>query len=201
MTASYSQQTESDSQISSARGERCDSPHLAAAARSTGRAALGLEDDSEEDGLLGSRTGGIHRKVQKQPRSFQTVQVFDMTITAKTRCKGKGIVVPVEGKSFLHILEYLKADFNSNSCITNPQSQPSAVITEDFDRGRVKWIAARSSYVIMYKDALGRSQQTRRGLHVPDRLQGNAFEERRLQILDRARRLWNDEDKTDRPRF
>ena len=70
-----------------------------------------------------------------------------------------------------------------------------------------KWDAARRFYEIFYKGALGRQHRCRRGFHVPkadehgNPLDAEAFHERRLKTLDRARRLWKDADKTDAKRF
>ena len=180
-----------------------------------GRAAMGLDSDSDEEELALVPAEVVKpkrgRKLDKD-KEFRTISIRGMDLTVKLRDKCKGIAVPLEGDTLLMILRHLREQVYAGE-VPEPDPVKSARrhevkgCKEDEDTGRVRWMYAECSYQIMFEDAVGKSHRVTTGLKVSrtDNVgalrEPAAFQEARLRMLHKARALWNEEDKTDAVRY
>ena len=180
-----------------------------------GRAAMHLDSDSDE-GVL-AETPVDDKPCRKKPAyhlrsELQTVSFRGLEITAKTRDKGRGIAVPLEGASLSDIILHLRQQVSTGSVPkydeTKAKARAMAVqYRDDADGGRVRWVFGECSYHVMYTDDEGQHRRTNKGLKVPrfdeagDALSGGAFQKARGRMLIKARALWNELDKSDAQRY
>ena len=60
-----------------------------------GRAALGVEDDSDEEELVEATKKPSRTKAARNAPEFQTIEIEYMQITVQRRQRGRGFVVPL----------------------------------------------------------------------------------------------------------
>ena len=180
-----------------------------------GRAAMHLDSDSEEEVLAEAPVDDKPRR--KKPASnlrseLQTVAFRGMELTAKTRDRGRGIAVPLEGTSLSDILLHLRHQVSIGSVPKHDEAKAkaramAAECRDDADGGRVRWSFGECSYRVFYTDAEGQHHKTNKGLKVPrfdetgGALTGDAYKKARERMLTKARALWNELDKSDAQRY
>ena len=180
-----------------------------------GRAAMHLDSDSDE-GVL-AETPVDDKPCRKKPAyhlrsELQTVSFRGLEITAKTRDKGRGIAVPVEGACLSDIILHLRQQVSTGSVPkydeTKAKARAMAVqCRDDADGGRVRWVFGECSYHVMYTDDEGQHHRTNKGLKVArfdaigDALTGGAFQKARERMLIKTRALWNELDTSGAQRY
>ena len=178
-----------------------------------GRAAFCLDDDSDEAELALVPSELPHKKARKNAaKELRTISCRGMELTVKARDKIRGIAVPLEGPTLMAILKHLRERMTTGE-IPEPDAAKSALRKEalanreDEDAGRLCWRSGESAYQIMWQDADGKTRRRTRGLQVARKdtlgklLSAADFRGRRLQMLGRARALWNELDKTAAERY
>ena len=115
----------------------------AAAKSPLGRAALGLDDDSDMEAFvaLGEDTKPARRKTLKPPAVWSTVAVRGEELTLRRHPRGRGLFLPLEGPELPLVLGMLMADMAARTKAGAPQrlrADRSAV--ELVDTGRVLWL-------------------------------------------------------------
>ena len=81
----------------------------AGAVHLNGRAALGVEEDSDGEELAEATKKPSSPKAARNAPEFQTIEIEDMQITVQRRQRGRGFVVPLEGESLVNILGVLRS--------------------------------------------------------------------------------------------
>ena len=178
-----------------------------------GRAAMGLDDDSDEADLALVPSEPPPKKARKNAaKELRTISCRGMELTVKARDKIRGIAVSLEGPTLLVILRHLRERVSAGE-IPEPDLAKSAQRKEamsnrdDEDAGRLRWMSGESAYQIMWQDEDGRLHRRTRGLQVPRAdavgkpLAPAVFKEKRVQMLSKARALWNELDKTAAERY
>ena len=182
-----------------------------------GRAAMGLDDDSDEAELavVPRDVRGCYgpRKARKlTPKELRTISCRGMELTVKARDKIRGIAVPLEGPTLLMILKHLRERVAAGA-VPEPDLAKSALRKEamsnrdDEDAGRLRWMSAESAYQIMWHDEDGKFHRRTKGLQVPrvdtngQPMPPDVFKRWRMQVLSKARALWNELDKTAAERY
>ena len=135
-----------------------------------------------------------------------------MQLTVKARDKVRGIAVPLAGETLLTILRHLQAKVSAGE-VPEPDTakcarrQEAMQNREDEDAGRLRWKFDECAYQVMYEDEEGKMHRTTKGLRMSrqdDRGQliaPAAFATKRIQVLRKARALWNERDKTKTTRY
>ena len=128
-----------------------------------GRAAMGLDSDSDEEVL--AETPVDDKTSRKKPvcslrSELQTVSFRGLELTAKTRDKGRGIAVPVEGDSLKNILLYLQQKVSAGPVPKQDEEKAkaramAAECRDDVDAGRVRWVFGECSHHVTYTAAGG----------------------------------------------
>ena len=163
---------------------------------SKGRAAMHLDSDSDEGVLAETPADSTPRSKKRGSQlrtELQTVSFRGLEITAKTRDKGRGIAVPLEGAGLSDILLYLRRQVSTGTVPKYDEAKAkaramAAESRDDADAGRVRWVFGECSYHVMYTDAGGKHHRTNKGLKVPrfdhtgEALTGSAFEKARALI-------------------
>ena len=194
----------------------CPDEGVLAETPAKGRAAMHLDSDSDEEVLAETpvdqkrqRRGAVGSHLRSE---LQTVSFRGMQITAKTRDKGRGILVPLEGDSLKDILLHLRQQVSTGSVPkadeTKAKARAMAVgCRDDADGGRVRWVFSETAYHVLYRDDEGKHHRTSKDLKVPrfdmsgGALTGDAFQKARERMLSKARALWNELDKSGAPRY
>ena len=177
-----------------------------------GRAAMGLDDDSDEAELAVVPSGPPRKARKHLLKELRTISCRGMELTVKARDKIRGIAVPLEGPTLLVILRHLRERVSAGE-VPEPDLAKSAQRKEamsnraDEDAGRLRWLSGESAYQIMWQDGDGKVHRRTKGLQVPRQdidgklLSADAFRAKRMQMLHKARAMWNDLDKTITPRY
>ena len=180
-----------------------------------GRAAMHLDSDSDEEVLAETSVDDKPRRKKLACHlrpELQTVSFRGLQITAKTRDKGRGIAVPLEGDSLSDILLHLRQQVSTGTVPKHDEEKAkaramAAECRDDVDAGRVRWVFGECSYHVTYTAAGGTHHRTNKGLKVPrfdetgEALTGSAFQKARERVLIKARALWNELDKSDAQRY
>lgn len=182
----------------------------------TGRAALGLDSDSDCEELAAAGSGSVTRQrsfgARAVPAAWATVRIRGQEITVRRRPRGRGVLLPVLGPDLPAALTLMRADLRegSGSEVSPTKRQRvdrAAVDLLPSDKGCVIWMAAQSSWQVVYRDEAGVTRRTRQHLAVPAvnaagrRLSPEECEASRRSLLLCARRRWNELDRSSRPRF
>ena len=210
------QQGEESKERSSDAGGEGECPPLPPLADAPkGRAAMGLDCDSDEAELAvvaqAAPTRKRPRKVDTQ-KEFRTVLFREMELTVKARDKCRGIAVPLEGDTLGSILRHLREQVSAGevpSADAAKAARRQEVLSSrgDEDAGRIRWLFAECAYAIMYDDGTGQKHRTVKGLKVSrhdpcgNLLDPAAFQAARLTVLRKARALWNEVDKSTADRY
>ena len=180
-----------------------------------GRAAMHLDSDSDEGVLAETPVDNKPRRkrhASHRGSELQTVSFRGLEITAKTRDKGRGVAVPLDGASLSDILLHLRQQASAGSVPKCDETKAkaramAAQCRDDADAGRVRWVFGECSYHVMYTDAEGQHHRTNKGLKVGrfdasgGALTGGAFQKARERMLRKARALWNELDRSDAQRY
>ena len=171
-----------------------------------------LDSDSDE-AELALVPHAPQKKVRKGAgKELRTISLRGMQLTVKARDKVRGIAVPLAGETLLTILRHLQAKVSAGE-VPAPdiakcaRRQEAMQNREDEDAGRLRWKFDECAYQVMYEDEEGKMHRTTKGLKVSrqdDRgqlLAPAAFAAKRIQVLRKARALWNELDKTKTTRY
>ena len=184
-------------------GESCATP-LGKEKPGLGRAALGLDSDSDEEDL--GEACPVQQK--KTPRSrnndFQTVQVQDFTLVVKRRSRGKGILVRMDGSDWMDVLSFLrnKASQRDHSDNGKRPYRKQGDAAGAGDGKRLRWNFQKSAYEIRYCDVDGQFHSTTKGFCVNRvKFDGTALSPAEFSVAQdvvrsKAMRAWNELDKT-----
>ena len=183
-----------------------------------GRAAMGLDDDSDEEEVAAmARASKVRKKTSKKVdatvrQEFRTISIAGMELRAKPRWKCHGIAVPLEGDYLLAILKHLRKQLIEGE-VPEPDAQKSerrkASIGNrgDEDAGRIRWIFPSHSYEVVYADENGAKHKASKDFKVPRTdalgalLDKDTFNKARCAALQRARAFWNKNDQSDGARY
>ena len=177
-----------------------------------GRAAMGLDDDSDE-AELALVPSEPHKKVRKAAaKELRTISCRGMELTVKARDKVRGIAVPLEGPTLLAILRHLREQVSAGE-VPEPdpakcaRRQEAISCRDDEDAGRLRWKFDEGAYQVMWEDGDGKFHRTTKGLKVnrADAIgrptPAPLYKQMRTQMLSKARALWNELDKTKAARY
>ena len=173
---------------------------------------MGLDDDSDEAELALVPSEPPKKARKNVAKELRTISCRGMEITVKVRDKGWGIAVPLEGPTLLKILKHLHERASADEkpepdLAKKARRQEARSNRTDEDRGRLRWLSSVPAYEINWLDEKEKLHRCTKGLKVPRHdAFGKAythvqFETRRLQVLKKARQLWDDRDKTTMPRY
>ena len=116
-----------------------------------GRAAMGLDDDSDEEELALVPSGPPRKASKNTIKELRTISCRGMELTVKARDKIRGIAVPLEGPTLLVILKHLRERVSAGE-VPEPDLAKSALRKEamsnreDEDAGRLRWKSGESAY-------------------------------------------------------
>lgn len=195
-------------------GESClASPPLEEPAR--GRAALGLDSDSDQEQLVALGEDPSPRASRPRagpPAAWSTVSIRGKEVTVRKRPRGRGILLPLDGPDLPAVLGFLLEDMRQ--CVPEKQrpekrrrANRQAVDLLPEDKGKVVWLTAQASWQIVFTKQDGCTSRMTRHLAVPEHdaagrdLDPTAREDARRILLLTARRRWNELDCSDRPRY
>lgn len=198
----------------SAGGESClAGPPAPEAAR--GRAAMGLDEDSDQE-QLAAQGEESHRGASRlrggPPAAWATVSVRGKELTVRKRPRGRGILVPLEGPDLPVVLGFLLEDMRGHApapqrADKRRRADRGAVELLPADKGKVVWLTAAKAWQVVYTKDDGSISRMTKHLAVPvnDRagrpLDLAAVEEARRVLLFTARRRWNELDRSERQRY
>ena len=181
-----------------------------------GRAALGLDEDSDEDVLARADTGSTSIKVKKvKPavQDFVTIKVGGFAVTVKRQYRGRGLLMPLDGTKIIELVRHLRrmADGDERrdlpKKLKRQRSETHNALTTDEDQGRLKWLFGTHQWQVHYKDEAGRHRSCTKGLVVPRAdldgrtLSESVFRKHRSRLLQKARMRWNELDKSGADRY
>ena len=182
-----------------------------------GRAALGLDEDSDEEVLARADTGSTASKPKKLKaavQDFVSVKVNGFVVTVKRKYRGRGLLMPLDGPKIVGLVRHLqrRADGDERrdppkKALKRQHSDTAAALTTDEDHGRLKWLFGTHQWQVLYTDESGRQRSCTKGLVVPradidgHALSESAFRRQRARLLQRARIRWNELDKTTAERY
>jgi hypothetical protein len=179
--------------------------------RGRGRAAMGLDDDSDVEAILA--VGGPVKPPPrgKLPQGWTTVAVAGVDLTVRARPRGRGLLLPLRGPELPAALALIKDSFGPKCRTAEPlkrkRADREALALTDLDKGRVIWLPSPRCWQVLYTNDKGVLRRTQRHLAVPTLcargkpLTGGELEEMRLLLLQAARRKWNELDKSEGQRF
>lgn len=183
-----------------------------------GRAALGLSDDSDEEALAaGTMPSGGAARASPAKRSagaaraspeWIAVQVGGQSWTLRRR-RGMGLWMPVDSDDLSRLVSLMKT---GPEPVTDSEPSPAKRPRRDHaqapeDSGRIKWNHQRSGWLLTYLDESGQQRYFGQGLRVPSHgedgreLTPEEFSRLRRRLLERARALWNEKDRSELPRY
>lgn len=171
-----------------------------AVAEPKGRAALGLDSDSDEE-LLGQSAPPSKRPPcvgAKAPIDWRTVVVEDVELTLRRR-KGRGLLVALDGEGLPKMLEHLVSggDEEPMPPPVRRRRRTAEYGEVELDKGRVRWNERESAWMVRYTTADGRSRQQTKGFHLPSMdpsgapLSEPTLAHHRRRLLTKARAAWN----------
>ena len=179
-----------------------------------GRAALGLESDSDEEALAEATPVGQ----KKQPKSakklpantFHSLNFRGTELVLMRRPRGRGLLLKMDYLSAF--LTHVKKEIELHRVAAAAPVMKKPRNTEpelrgDIDKGRLKWVFATHSWMVCYENAEGKTARRVKGLVVPRKgfdgnlLAAGEFANVRRQIMIQARQLWNDLDQSGDDRY
>ena len=134
-----------------------------------GRAAMGLDADSDE-GEVAALDVEARASKKRKPESkkvdatarqeMRTISYAGIKLEFKPRWKCHGILVPAEGDTLPEILKYLrgkllKGEAPGPDCKKKARRKEVVANREDEDAGRIRWLWADHSYQVCYTGAKG----------------------------------------------
>ena len=178
----------------------------------SGRAALGLDDDSDMEALvaLGEDTKPSSRKSLKPPAVWSTVAVRGEELTLRRRPRGRGLLLPLDGPELPLVFGMLMADMAAQAKAGAPKRQRadrSAVELVECDLGRVLWLPSQAAWQVVFRDADGAIRRTQKGFKVPTagvagvKLTAEQRDAARRSLLVLARQRWNQLDASTAERY
>lgn len=179
-----------------------------------GRAAMGLDEDSDQEALLCASEGdaGSVRRRRAPPPVWTTVVVRGKEMTLCRRARGKGLLFPIDGPDLPAALALLDADMATTHALQpsptkRQRADRTAVDLLEEDKGRVLWLPSQNSWQVVWQDADGGTRRTKRHLTLAEvdaggrRLSEGEREDVRRTLLLAARRKWNEMDRSKRARY
>ena len=139
-----------------------------------------------------------------------------MKLTVKLRQHARrdrrGVLIPIDGESLLHVVKYLRELVLRGGLPERGEQRAAARAAvhserETQDRGKVIWLFGQNSFLITYRDSQGKAHQTCKDLkvnredHLGRTLAITQFKEAKDTMLLKARKLWNELDKSDAARY
>ena len=189
------------------------------AARKKGRQAILSESGSDEEASDAGQKRNTGKRKQcrvhkEQPKTGEFVcarlRGIDLTFSVG---RGPRVVIPVDGPWIQQIVDELlprAGEVQASGRSASSQENPKRALTE-LDAGRIMWrpltVSTQPAWTIVYHNADGEKKETRSGLQVPlkslcgTELSGRDFHEAAVQVLNKARKLWNELDRTDKDRY
>jgi len=203
-----------DGGAQAAHGASCGGARVGAGG-GKGRAALGLDSDSECEQLAAG--GDAPRRAPagtsaRAPTSWQTIRLRGEELTVRRRRRGRGILLPVAGPDLPRALSMLRAALSVDAPPTAPPKkrqrvERAAVELLPVDAGRVVWLPTATSWEVVYLDDGGVKRRTKKQLRVPTvdafgrPLAPEKVADDRRALLLAARRRWNELDRSKLPRY
>ena len=186
-----------------------------------GRAAMGLDDDSDEAEGAGGSSPKSKKARKNLSEELRTISCRGIEVEArnyhtirsiKAGDKTRGIAVPLEGPTLLTILKHLHERASADEKPEPDLAKKARRQEARSNRGmrikrRLRWLSSVPAYETNWYDEAGHHHRCMKGLKVPRHdAFGKAFthvqfETRRLQVLKKARQSWDDRDKTAMPRY
>lgn len=178
-----------------------------------GRSALGLDADSDEEVLEASAGDGTGASAGGGARAlpeWRTVAVDGQEYLLR-RGRGRRIMIPLEGEDLPRLLSVLHGmvDLGPDLPVTPFRKRPSGsdLASDPMDAGRIRWNDRLASWLVRFQDEKGNRRQVTKGLAPPttglsgDDLPDSEAAELRQAFLVRARRRWNELDRSKAPRY
>ena len=182
-----------------------------------GRAAMGLDSDSDEEELAAvpaqkqSRRAANRRKKMLQTE-LRCVSYAGMELLVKPLRKCKGLAVPLEDETLIRILKHLrkqmqKGEVPKPDAAKQERRKEAESNREDEDAGRIRWLFQDHCYQVLYHDEAGVKHKVAKPFKVSRSdafgrlLEAEVFKEARLSALKKARAFWNENDKSDMARY
>ena len=203
-------------------GEQSADAHLApladAASSQVGAPKRGrgkiLDSDDEAEvaktGVVVKAAAKPRRKVRTRRGEFVNLNIrgFALTFTVSS---GPKIMIPLQGNGIQNIVDnLLPRRGEAKGLVSAAAAEITKHMTEE-DKGRVLWrrpSACRAgSWTVYYEDSAGKRCSSSAGLRVPrqslagDMLSADEITGAALQVLLKARRLWNRLDRSEAERY
>ena len=199
---------------SSSEEEVQDAAPAAPAKVLKGRAALGMDSDSDEEALAEATVSGSKRSYKTglpraSSKTFHTIDFHGLELTVKRRARGGGVVMQLS--SLPIFLTYLREKITESAAsaarVPKKPKNTEMELRTDEDRGRVQWVFSHHGWRVKYETESGHVKTSMKNLIVPCTdfdgrvLSVDEFADMRKKLLWRARNLWNEWDCSDAARF